>query len=925
MGEEEKIDYYQILHNLTTDKTQVSDFDNKLQQILDRTLPFLSDDKNAMFSTNEGLNDNIDIRSQYVKIITYVLQKIQVLDNNSYDDCVSVQKFRTFKVAIELIVSIGIIPCLLPGVGVDMKKLCPRASELSEEKASILQKYDRLCCSTRSLIEYYNGALLRPAVLSQLGPLIAALLQLSHAPLTKPCEEPLSLRREGINETQFIMTSDLYIKLQNDRKEFLSKLLTMLDYCPQYMVIKELMVILGLKGTPMWVRRNTRKYLVEKIQQPHGVMALVGSMCNDTLDFGTDWDKLDILARLLATSHEVDKNKYYETICPQLLDLLMLKKINHASIIANSCITALYESSPDICERKIMNVIMKPLLENFEHDEESAITIQEHELNTCIENLWTCFTVTDTHFKHLPYKLMSVVAIPLFSIHNKIRSSSCLLKNKVRELLLKLLHDETLQDDLFAAFLGYDTTYNFGKYISTQFGPTGGLEIVGIEKSLVYEEIADSLFDLVSPDKELTTNLFSCLLKLLSDSMKWTHTNTLETPFDTIERIEKQLAAIKLLSHLANKSVVQEAQLKNPESLLNFIKSLFTEHIRKNQNDSENDDHEIIYISLMLIKMILSSDNKMLDQTSFESFAVFLKEQCSNSMIPSQLVDLMKEILPLIECKKQQSNNMYYEDLSVDYRNTNKFEEAIRDLSDPLLPVRAHGLITLTKLIETKDPYAVARNSILLRLFQENLKHDDSFIYLAAINGMCAMAVTHPLTVIETLVQEYINMPQRIARAELSPETRVKLGEMAVVHKNILINGFLCATRDPDPLVRASSLSCLGELCKVLGFRLGDVIIEVLYCINSIIETDKAPECRRAAVLVITLLLRGLGKHVLSSFSKDLVVLYRSLRHLRNNDNDPVLRLHAQLALEEIDEIVQDFLFAKPKLEKTIFLLEPSV
>jgi len=50
---------------------------------------------------------------------------------------------------------------------------------------------------------------------------------------------------------------------------------------------------------------------------------------------------------------------------------------------------------------------------------------------------------------------------------------------------------------------------------------------------------------------------------------------------------------------------------------------------------------------------------------------------------------------------------------------------------------------------------------------------------------------------------------------------------MSVVHKNTLVNGFLCATRDADPLVRASSLSCLGELCKVLNFRLGNILIEV--------------------------------------------------------------------------------------------------
>lgn len=213
------------------------------------------------------------------------------------------------------------------------------------------------------------------------------------------------------------------------------------------------------------------------------------------------------------------------------------------------------------------------------------------------------------------------------------------------------------------------------------------------------------------------------------------------------------------------------------------------------------------------------------------------------------------------------------------------------------------------------------------------MKHEDSFIYLAAINGMCVLATSYPKVVVETLVQEFIDMPQRISSGDLNTETRLKLGEvlvkttralgeMAIVHKNTLVNGFLCAIRDPDPMVRASSLSCLGELCKVLGFRLGDILIEVIYCISCIIKSDKAAECRRAAVLVSTLLLRGLGKDTLTSLGRDLVDLYRGLKHLHNNDEDPVLRLHAQLALEELDDIVKDFLFAPPKLERRIFLLE---
>ena len=93
-----------------------------------------------------------------------------------------------------------------------------------------------------------------------------------------------------------------------------------------------------------------------------------------------------------------------------------------------------------------------------------------------------------------------------------------------------------------------------------------------------------------------------------------------------------------------------------------------------------------------------------------------------------------------------------------------------------------------------------------------------------------------------------------------------------------------------------------------------------MYCIDCIIQTDKDPECRRAAVLVTNLLLKGLGKDALTTLGSNLLPLYRSLKKLYNNDADPVLKLHAQLALEELDDIVKQFMFSEVKLEKRIFL-----
>lgn len=60
------------------------------------------------------------------------------------------------------------------------------------------------------------------------------------------------------------------------------------------------------------------------------------------------------------------------------------------------------------------------------------------------------------------------------------------------------------------------------------------------------------------------------------------------------------------------------------------------------------------------------------------------------------------------------------------------------------------------------------------------MKHEDSFIYLAAINGLCALATSYPEVVVKTLIQEYIDIPQRISGGDINVETRAKLGEILV-------------------------------------------------------------------------------------------------------------------------------------------------
>lgn len=263
----------------------------------------------------------------------------------------------------------------------------------------------------------------------------------------------------------------------------------------------------------------------------------------------------------------------------------------------------------------------------------------------------------------------------------------------------------------------------------SEFGETGGIEIKGVNKNLDYEKLADTMFDLVSTAKDLSPSLFCYMLKFLSNLNKWDceieQPKTLETEEDKIERLTMQLvihqrfvkAIYELLSKLASTSIVQDAQVKNPKPLLSFIKSLFDEYTESHMDKTEENECEMLYTSLMWIKMWIVEKSAVINIDLFKDFKTYLEDHLKSSNMPTQLKSLISEVVDCIMTHDSRigSERKCYEDLS---SSSNKFQEALKDLANPLLPVQAHGLITLTKLIETKDPYVIARHTIILCLLQ---------------------------------------------------------------------------------------------------------------------------------------------------------------------------------------------------------------
>ncbi|XP_030781397.1 transport and Golgi organization protein 6 homolog [Rhinopithecus roxellana] len=199
--------------------------------------------------------------------------------------------------------------------------------------------------------------------------------------------------------------------------------------------------------------------------------------------------------------------------------------------------------------------------------------------------------------------------------------------------------------------------------------------------------------------------------------------------------------------------------------------------------------------------------------------------------------------------------------------------------------------------------------------------------FLFSTLGVALLSDVYPEKILPDLLAQYDS-----SKDKHTPETRMKVGEvlmrivralgdMVSKYREPLIHTFLRGVRDPDGAHRASSLANLGELCQRLDFLLGSVVHEVTACLIAVAKTDGEVQVRRAAIHVVVLLLRGLSQKATEVLSAVLKDLYHLLKHVVRLEPDDVAKLHAQLALEELDDIMKNFLFPPQKLEKKIVVL----
>ncbi len=113
------------------------------------------------------------------------------------------------------------------------------------------------------------------------------------------------------------------------------------------------------------------------------------------------------------------------------------------------------------------------------------------------------------------------------------------------------------------------------------------------------------------------------------------------------------------------------------------------------------------------------------------------------------------------------------------------YQRALKLLQDPLLPVRAHGLLLLRELVGVRAgiaPHEAVRGlePAIRDVFLQAVQDDDSYMFLNAVQGLAALANSFGTDVLRALVRVYADGLQGVGAGALTGQdidVRLRIGE----------------------------------------------------------------------------------------------------------------------------------------------------
>ena len=252
--------------------------------------------------------------------------------------------------------------------------------------------------------------------------------------------------------------------------------------------------------------------------------------------------------------------------------------------------------------------------------------------------------------------------------------------------------------------------------------------------------------------------------------------------------------------------------------------------------------------------------------------------------------------------------------------------DIIKDLGDPLIPSRAHAIIQLGKQFAAKNPLVIENVELLQKILVENLTHDDSYVFLAAVKCLAQISWCNTQHILDRIIYEIQNTSRKEDDRAKCMEVLVNIikitNEMLPKYESQIFNCLLkCVNHQHSEIMRVSSLSCLGELCKICKLGILCHIQEIIDVCERTLMEDQSPLAKKGAILIIANFIESQDKSLFHELERETLRMYRLLKKVTALRCDEEVEHRALQALGVLSGIVREFMFPKTKIQHDIKIL----
>ncbi|KAF1330353.1 Syntaxin-like protein, partial [Globisporangium splendens] len=411
-------------------------------------------------------------------------------------------------------------------------------------------------------------------------------------------------------------------------------------------------------------------------------------------------------------------------------------------------------------------------------------------------------------------------------------------------------------------------------------------------------------------------------------------------------------------------------------ALIQEIGGGFATSTGKGDDDDEGESDEILTICLGVVMTILEAGatrRSAAEEAQLQSMLPVL-EVLSHHTRP-EIAELASDARVKILARGNEDD-----DSRNATQSTKSFsqvlQEAQDDLRSNLVPLRARGVVSLTKLVrksqqQRHDPEWTPRIQQLVQIFLTHLEDSESYVFLAAVQGLSTLSDAHPDVAIPLLVNALRDrgnsLEKRIKLSEALLFTAKRCGETLPKYAKVLVYAYLDCIRPPrgqsarrtqpkrfqliqeidsskdkepeeaavetdaggdstlvEATLRASCLSNLAEVCVLLQWSLQPFLVDVMTCVFGVLQleldaTESVVAVRRGAAFLLKYLVQLMGWKMLEVMPDQLKPMYHTLKVVERTDKDSVVVFHARKALEALNDVMRTELFPQRDQEDAAF------